>query len=78
MKWNKHVRPVDKTVLLLGVASFILYPFTAVPGIIIGSRRKAELSKLGRIGYALCWICGLVFAIHFLVLTALWCQGALR
>lgn len=78
MNGKEHVRSVDKLLLLLGLASLIFYPITAVPGVIIGIRRKAELSKLGRIGYALCWICGLVFAIHLLVFTALWLQVSLR
>ena len=78
MNEHKQARSVDKVLLLLGVASFVLYPLTAVPGVIIGLRRKAELSKLGRIGYALCWICGILFAIHLLVLIGMWSQGGLH
>jgi hypothetical protein len=65
--------PRDNGLLILGILSFVFYPLTAVPGIIIGRRRA--LSSRGRLGFALCLICLGLFCIHLLLLGALILQG---
>jgi hypothetical protein len=65
--------PRDNGLLLLGILSFLFYPFTAVPGIILARRRA--LSSRGQLGYALCLICLGLFCIHLLLLGTLILQG---
>lgn len=60
----------DNKLLLLGILSFLLFPFTALPGIVIGRRQQA-LSARGRVGYILCWVCLVIFSIHLLLLGVL-------
>lgn len=66
----------DQTLLILGLASFILWPFTAVPGVLIG-RRQRPVSQRGKFGYALCWICLVLFCLHLVLLGALILAGRL-
>lgn len=54
--------------LILGVASLFLYPFTAIPGIIIG-RRQQPLTSYAKVGYVLCWFAMIVFCIHLSALA---------
>jgi hypothetical protein len=65
--------PRDNGLLVLGILSFLFYPLTAVPGIMIGRRRV--LSSRGKLGFALCVICMGLFCIHLLLLSALILQG---
>ena len=64
----------DTTLLILGLCSFLLWPFTAVPGILMG-QRQAALSPRGRLGYRLCWICLVLFCLHLLFLGGLLLVG---
>jgi hypothetical protein len=64
----------DNNLLILGIASFVLYPFTAIPGIVIG-RRQQSLSSRGRVGHKLCWACMILFGIHLLAVAGLVLQG---
>lgn len=66
--------PIDNKLLLLGILSFLFFPFTALPGIYIG-RRQQLLSKRGRVGYILCWVCLAIFSIHLVLLGILIKQG---
>jgi hypothetical protein len=63
----------DNTLLVLGILSFLFFPFTAVPGIILAKRQV--LSSRGQVGYALCLICMGLFCIHLLLVGALILQG---
>lgn len=74
MKTHQQSTETDNNLLILGIASFFLYPFTAIPGIVIG-RRQTSMSPRGRVGYRLCWICLVLFGLHLLALAALLLQG---
>ena len=52
---SKDTQPTqaDTTLLILGLASFLLYPLTAIPGIVL-CRRQPNLSSRGRVGYVFC------------------------
>lgn len=64
------MKPSATTLLVLGLASFPLGPFAAVPGIIIG-RKMTERGALGDLGYFLCWaIAGLYGAAFVLGVIA--------
>jgi hypothetical protein len=70
MNNDAQTSQADTTLLILGIASFLLYPFTAIPGIVIG-KRQASLSSRGRVGYVLCWICMGLFCVHLIILGLL-------
>jgi hypothetical protein len=74
MNTNPTSNDTDNKLLTLGIASFFLYPFTAIPGILIG-RRQASMSSRGRVGYRLCWVCMGLFCLHILVVLSLLKQG---
>lgn len=60
----------ENKLLLLGILSLLFFPFTALPGIVIG-RRQQSLSTRGKVGYVLCWICLVIFLIHLILLGIL-------
>ena len=64
----------DNNLLMLGIASFFLFPFTAIPGILIG-RRQTSMSPRGRVGYRLCWICLSLFCIQLVLVGILILAG---
>jgi cellulose synthase/poly-beta-1,6-N-acetylglucosamine synthase-like glycosyltransferase len=69
MNESNHASEGDNlTILILGIASFFLFPITAIPGIMIG-RKKTNFSAAGRTGYAFCWICLALFIIQVIVVT---------
>jgi hypothetical protein len=70
MNTNPVSTETDNNLLILGIASFFLYPFTAIPGILIG-RRQVSMSSRGRVGYRLCWVCMGLFCLHILALVLL-------
>jgi hypothetical protein len=76
---NNDTRTIslDTKLLILGLLSFPLGPFTAVPGIIIG-RRQPALSPRGRLGYSLCWMFLVVFSIHLVLIGSLLLAGMRR
>lgn len=47
---NHNKRKTEDLLLTLGILSFVLYPITAIPGIIIG-RKQFDRSLKGKIGY---------------------------
>ena len=67
MNNDTRTTSLDTKLLILGLLSFPFGPFTAVPGIIIGSRQPA-LSSRGRLGYSLCWMFLVVFCIHLVLI----------
>jgi hypothetical protein len=73
MNTHPQSTETDNNLLILGIASFLLYPFTAIPGIVIG-HRQASMSPRGRVGYRLCWVCMVLFALHLMVVGALLAQ----
>ncbi len=74
MNTHQQSTETDNKLLILGIASFLLYPFTAIPGIVIG-RRQTSMSPRGRVGYRLCWVCMALFGLHLLAVGALVAQG---
>jgi len=74
---NVQITPTDTKLLILGVLSFLFYPFTAVPGIVIGGRQPS-LSSRGKLGYSLCWICLILFCIHLVLVTIMILAGMSR
>ena len=76
MNNDKQPSPIDNKLLMLGVLSFFLGPFTAVPGIVIG--RQSSLSSRGRLGYSLCWIGLVLFCIHLVLIATLILAGMSR
>jgi hypothetical protein len=65
---------IDTTLLVLGLASFVLYPFTAIPGIVI-AKRHGNLSLQGRAGYILCWVAMGLFCVHLSLVGAMIYHG---
>jgi hypothetical protein len=76
---NTHTESTstDNKLLTLGILSFLLYPFTAIPGIVIG-KRQATMSLRGRVGYVLSWICMVLFCIHLVLVATLLLQAHVR
>jgi len=62
-------KDTNRTLLILGILSLALWPFTAVPGILIG-RRHTAWSSTGRFGYVMCWLCLGLFCLQMLGLLA--------
>lgn len=77
MSNDTQTNQADTTLLILGIASFFLYPFTAIRGIVIG-RRQTGLSSRGRTGYVLCWICMGLFCVHLVIVGLMLAQGMAR
>lgn len=77
MNNDTRMIPLDTKLLILGLLSFPLGPFTAVPGIIIG-RRQPTLSPRGRLGYSLCWMFLVVFFIHLVLIGSMIIAGMPR
>jgi hypothetical protein len=77
MNNDTRTTPLDTKLLILGLLSLPLGPFTAVPGILIG-RRQATLSPRGELGYSLCWIFLVVFCIHLVLIGSMILAGMRR
>ena len=66
---------LENLLLTLGVLSVVLFPFTALPGIVIARKYKGALSTRGKVGCVLCWACMVVFLVHLLLVAVLVVMG---
>jgi hypothetical protein len=77
MNTHPQLTETDNNLLILDIASFFLYPFTAIPGIVIG-RRQGSMSPRGRVSYRLCWVCMGLFVLHLLAVGVLLSYGIVK
>ena len=77
MSNDTQTNQADTTLLILGIASFFLYPSPPFRASSLADVRLAS-RRVDGTGYVLCWICMGLFCLHLVIVGLMLAQGMAR